>query len=102
MMPRRGSTHTESARRNSVWCAWIIILTLAVAGAAFAAAICHDEHAAGHDCVACQLRHQPAAELSGSLQIGFSDLSAPMEQAGDGGWIASGHFRSLSARAPPA
>ena len=94
--------HSGPVRCGSVWRTWIVILTLAVAGAAIAAAICHEEHAADHDCVACQLRHQPAAELSGSLQIGFSNVSAPLKHAGDGGWISSGHFRSLSARAPPA
>ena len=94
--------HAGPARRGSVWRAWVAILTLAVTGAAIAAAICHEEHAAGHDCTACQLRHQPAAELSGSLQIGFSNVSAPLKRAGDGGWISSGHSRSLSARAPPA
>ncbi len=94
--------HAGPARCGSVWCTWIVILTLAVAGAAIAAAICHEEQAADHDCVACQLRHQPAAEFSGSLQIDFSDVSAPLEQTGEGGWIASGHSRSLSARAPPA
>ncbi len=94
--------HTGPARRGFGWGTWIVVLALALAGATITAAICHEEHVAGHDCVACQLRHQPAAELSGSLQIGFSDVSAPLEQAGDGGWIASGHSRSLSARAPPA
>ena len=96
--------HTGPARRGFGWRTWIVVLALALAlaGATITAAICHEEHAAGYDCVACQLRHQPAAELSGSLQIGFSDVSAPLEQAGDGGWIASGHSRSLSVRAPPA
>ena len=94
--------HTGPARRGFGWRTWIVVLALALAGAAITAAMCHEEHAAEHDCVACQLRHQPAAELSGSLQIGFPDVSAPLEQAGDGGWITSGHSRSLFARAPPA
>ena len=93
--------HPRPARRGLGWRTWIVVLALALAGAAITAAICHEQHAAGHDCVACQLRHQPAAELSGSLQIGFSDVSAPLEQAGDSEWIASGHSRSLFARAPP-
>ena len=101
-MPRRGSRHTGPARRGFGWRTWIVVLALALAGATITAAICHEEHAAGHDCVACPLQQQPAAEPSGSLQIGFSDVSAPLEQAGDGGWIASGHSRNLSARAPPA
>ena len=101
-MPRRGSIHTGPARRGFGWRTWIVVLALALAGVTITAAICHEEHAARHDCVACQLQQQPAAELSGSLQIGFSDVSAPLEQAGEGEWIASGHSRSLSARAPPA
>ena len=101
-MAKRGSVLAGPVRLGSGWCAWIVVLALVVAGATVAAAICHEEHAVGHDCVACQLRQQPAAELSGSLQIGFSDVSAPLEQAGEGGWIASGHSRNHSARAPPA
>ena len=94
--------HTGPARLGSGWRAWIVVLALAIAGATVAAAICLEEHAVDHDCVACQIRHQPAAELSGSLQVSFSDVSAPLEQADDSGWSASGHSRSLSARAPPA
>ena len=94
--------HTGPARLGSGWRAWIVVLALAIAGATVAAAICLEEHAVDHDCVACQIRHQPVAELSGSLQVSFSDVSAPLEQADDSGWFASGHSRSLSARAPPA
>ena len=94
--------HTGPARLGSGWCAWIVVLALAIAGAAVAADTCHEEHAVGHDCVACELRHGPAAELPGSLEIGFWVVSGPLEQAGNGGWIASGHSRSLFARAPPA
>ena len=94
--------HAGLAQCRSGWRVWIAVLALAVAGATIAAAICHEEHAAGHDCVTCQLRDQPASELSGSLQIGFWDVSGPLEPAGDSGWIASGHSHNLSARAPPA
>ena len=94
--------HAGPARLGSGWRAWIVVLALAIAGATVAAALCLEEHAVDHDCVACQLRHQPAAELSGSLQVSFSDVSAPLEQADDSGWFPSGHSRSLSARAPPA
>jgi len=90
--------HAGLARSGSGWRVWIAVLALAAAGAAITAAICYEEHAAAHDCVACQLRHQPAAELSGSLEIGFSDVSGPLEQAGESGCIGSGHSRSLSAR----
>ncbi len=94
--------HTGLARCGSGWRAWIVVLALTLAGTTIAATICHEEHAADQDCTACLLRHQPAAELSGSLPIGFTDVPEPIEQVVDGGWIASGHYRRLSARAPPA
>ena len=94
--------HTGLARRGPGWRAWIVGLALVLAGATAVAVICHEEHAADQDCAVCQLRHQPAAELSGSLQIGFADVPEPHEQAVDDGWIPSGHFRRLPARAPPA
>ena len=90
------------ARRGSGWRAWIVFLALVLAGATAVAAVCHEEHAADQDCAVCQLRHQPAAESSGSLQIGFAEVPQPLEQAVAGGWIASGHLRRLPARAPPA
>lgn len=75
---------------------------MAVAGAAAVEVLCHEEHAADQHCAVCQLRHQPAAELSPSLQIGFADAARPLEQAAGGEWIASGHSRPLPARGPPA
>ena len=57
---------------------------MAVAGAAAAEVFCHEEHEADQYCAVCQLRHQPAAELSGSLRIGFADVAEPLEQAPDG------------------
>ena len=100
-MVQRGHAHAEFARRSRGWRAWIVVLVMAVAGAA-AEVLCHEEHAADQHCAVCQLRHQPAAELSGSLQIGFADVAEPLEQAPDGDWIASGHSRRLPARGPPA
>ena len=96
------SAYTGFARPGSGWRAWIVFLSLVLAGATVVAAICHEEHAADQDGAVCQLRHQPAAETSGSVQIGSVDVPEPLEQAVDGGWIASGHFRRLPARAPPA
>ena len=100
-MVERGPTHGGLGRRRG-WRAWIVVLAMALAGATAAAAICHQEHAADQDCAVCQFRHQPAAEPSGSLQIGVTDVPAPLERAGDGGWIVAGHSRLLPARAPPA
>ena len=101
-MVERGPTHAGLGRRSRDWRGWIVVLAMALAGATAAAAICHEEHATDQDCAVCQLRHQPVAEPSGSLQIGFADVLQPIEQAVDGGWVASGHFRRLPARAPPA
>ena len=75
---------------------------MAVAGAAAAEVLCHEEHAADQHCAVCQLPHQPAAEASGSLQIGLADVAEPLEQAAHDDWIASCHFRRLPARGPPA
>ena len=101
-MADRGSVHAGLARRGSSRRAWIVVLAMAVAGAAAAEVFCHEEHAADQHCAVCQLRHQPAAELSSSLQIGFADAAQPLEQAAAGEWIASGHSLRLPARGPPA
>ena len=75
---------------------------MAVAGAAAAEVFCHEEHAADQHCAVCQLRPQPAAELSGALPIRFAYVAGPLEQAAGGAWIAAGHSRRLPARGPPA
>ena len=101
-MIREGRAHAGLARCRRGWRAWIVVLVMAVAGAAAAEVFCQEEHAADQQCAVCQLRHQSAAELSGSLQIGFADVAEPLELAPDGAWIASGHSRRLPARGPPA
>ena len=101
-MVQRGRAPTGLARRSRSWRAWIVVLMMAVAGAAAAEVFCHEEHTAEQHCAVCQLRHQPAAELSGSLQIEFADVAEPLERAAAGEWIASGHSLRLPARGPPA
>ncbi|MDE2906277.1 MAG: hypothetical protein OXQ28_09360 [Acidobacteriota bacterium] len=101
-MADRGPLYLGLARRGSGWRAWIGALAMAVAGAAAAEVFCHDEHAADQRCAVCQLPHQPAADPPGSAQIGFGDVAEPIEQPAHGHWIASGHFRRLPARGPPA
>ena len=88
-------------RRSHGWRTWIAILAIALVGATSAAAVWHGEHAGDQDCAVCQLRHQPAAELSASLPIGPADYPEPFEPDPDAGWIGSDHFRRLPARAPP-
>ena len=101
-MIREGRAHTGLARCGRGWRAWIVVLAMVMAGAGAAEVFCHEEHAADQQCAVCQLRHQPAAELSGSLQVEFADVARLLEQAAGGDWIASGHSRRLPARGPPA
>ena len=102
LMVERLPVRTGLARRGSGWRTWIVALTIALAGVTIAEAICHEEHAVDQDCAVCQLRHQPAAEPSAFLQVGYAVVAEPTEPADDGGWIAPGHFRRLPARGPPA
>ena len=101
-MVDRRSVRRGLARRGSGRRAGIVVLAMAVAGAAAAEVFCHEEHAADQPCAVCLLRHQPAAEPSGSLQIGFADVAEALEQAADGAWTAPGHSLRLPARGPPA
>lgn len=94
--------HSGLARCSPGWRAGIAMLAIALVGATSTAAVWHEEHAGEQDCTVCQLRHQPAAELSASVQIGFADAPEPLVEAPATGWIESGHFRRLPARAPPA
>ena len=81
--------------------AWLVVLAMAVAGAAAVEVFCHEEHAADQRCAVC-LPHQPADKPSGSSQVGFDEVAEPLEQAADREWIASSHSRRLPARGPPA
>ena len=101
-MIHRGCAQARLARRSRSWRAWIAVLVMAMAGAAAAEVFCHEEHAADQHCAVCQLRHQPAAELASSLQLGLAEVAEPLEPAAGGEWFASGHFRRLPARGPPA
>lgn len=101
-MVERVSVYTGLPRRGSGWRTWIVALTIALAGATVAEAICHEEHGVDQDCAVCQLRHQLAAETSAFLQIGYADVAEPIEPADDGGWIAPDRFFRLPARGPPA
>lgn len=94
--------HSGLARCSPGLRASIATLAIALVAATSAAAVWHEEHAGEQDCTVCQLRHQPAAEPSASVQIGFADAMEPLVQAPVAGWIESGHFRRLPTRAPPA
>ena len=94
--------HTGLVRRSLGWRAWIAVLAIALVSAASAATHWHEGHAGDQDCAVCQLRHQPAAESTGSPEIGPADVAELIEQLPRDGWIASDRFSRLPARAPPA
>lgn len=94
--------HTGLARRGPGWRAWIAILAIALVGATSAAAVWHEEHAGDQECAVCQLRHQPAAELSDFVRVAPAEAPEPLAQAPGARWLASGHIPRLPARAPPA
>ena len=93
---------TGLARRELGWCLRVGVLALALVGAASATGVGHEAHAADQDCAVCQLRDQPATELSGSPQTGFAEAPEPLVPAPTAGWIAPGHAHRIPARAPPA
>lgn len=101
-MAERGRAHTVRASFGSGWRAWIVALAIVLPGAAVGEVFCHELHDADQECVACLLRHQPAAEPSGSVSIGFTDVAHPFEPADCLAWIAPGHLHSFAARGPPA
>lgn len=101
MIPRE-RTHPGIARGSLGWSAWIVLLVLAVGGAAAAEVFCHEEHAADEYCAVCQLPHQPAGPLSDSLQIGSADAAESLEQAHEVVRVPSRLYLRQPARAPPA
>lgn len=94
--------HRGLARRGPDRRVWVAALAIALVGATSGAAIWHEEHPGDQDCAVCQLRHQPPADLTGSIPITSADTPEPLVQAPRAGWVASGHFTPLPARAPPA
>ena len=80
----------------------IAALAIALVGATSGTAVWHEEHAGDQDCAVCQLRHQPAADLTVSIQIVPVDTPELLVPVPHAGWVASGHISRLPARAPPA
>ena len=89
--------HRELARRGSDWRILVAALAIAPVGATFGAAVWHEEHAGDQDCAVCQLRHQPAADLTVSIHIATVDTPELLVHAPRAGWVASGHIPRLPA-----
>ncbi len=94
--------HAGLVRRGPGWRGWIAVLAVALAGAASAATVQHGDHAADQDCAVCQLRHQPAADLSDNLLLGPAVAAELLDQLPRDGWTPADRFSRLPARAPPA
>ena len=94
--------HEGLARRGPGWHAVIAVLAIVLIGATSASTIWHGEHGADQDCAVCQLRHQPAADLSTVPQIGPVGTAEPLTRSPIARWVASDHGSQIPARAPPA
>ena len=68
-------------QRGRGWRVWIAVLAIALVGATSAADAWHEEHAGDTDCAVCQLRHQPADTLPGSIQFEPADIAEPPARA---------------------
>ena len=89
-------------RRSPGWRAWIAVLAITLAGAASTATVWHGDHASDQGCAVCQLRHQPAADLSGPVHVGPADAAELVDALPLDGCITSDGLGRLPARAPPA
>ena len=92
--------HGGRTRREPRWRAWIVVLAIALIGAASASAVWHGPHDECEDCAVCQLRHDVVADLV------VAPLSAPADAPtriapSTVRWNASQHASQVPARAPP-
>ena len=101
MVTGRAFIHDRFARRRSGWRSWIVILAVALIGAASTSTIWHGEHGADQDCAVCQLRHQPLADLSAAIQIGPAESPEPSIQSPVREWVPTHQGSQIPARAPP-
>lgn len=95
--------HAALVRRSLGWRAWIAVLAIALAGAESAEVVWHGD-ADDQDCcaVCCHVRHQPAAELSVSPDVGPADAAELIEPFSGDDRPESERFSRLPARGPPA
>ena len=102
MVKGRTFVHDRFARCGPEWRTWIVILAVALIGAASTSTMWHGEHGVDQDCAVCQLRHQPAADLSAALQVGPAESPEPFVLPPAMAWVPIHHGSQIPARAPPA
>ena len=102
MVKGRTSMHNGFTRRGPDWRTCIVVLAVALIGAASASTIWHGEHGADQDCAICQLRHHSVADLSTAPDLDPIGSPEPFAQTPVLRWVASDHGSQIPARAPPA
>ena len=93
--------HGGCTGRKPRWRAWIVVLAIALLGAASASAVWHGSHDAGEDCAVCQLRHDTVADFVAAPRS--VPAAAPTRVAPPSAvrWNASQRASQVPARAPP-
>ena len=93
--------HGGCTRREPRGRAWIVVLAIALLGAASASAVWHGSHDAGEDCAVCQLRNDTIADLVAAPRSVPAAAPARVAPPSAVRWNASQHDSSVPARAPP-
>ena len=94
--------HEGFTRRGPGWRSWIVVLAIALIGAASVSTVGHEWHDADQDCAVCQLRHYAVADLIGARQVRPADVLERFIQPSAARWIAADRSSQVPARAPPA
>ena len=94
--------HEGFTRRGPGWRSFIVVLAIALIGAASVSTVWHEWHDADQDCAVCQLRHHAVADLIGAPQVRPADVPEGFTQLPAARWIAANHGSQVPARAPPA
>ena len=93
--------HEGFTRRGPGWRSCIVILAIALIGAASVSTVWHGWHDADQDCAVCQLRHHAVADMIGVPQVKPADMLERFRQPSAGQWIAADNGSQVAARAPP-
>ena len=94
--------HEGFTRRGPGWRMSIVVLAIALIGAASVSTVWHGWHDADQDCAVCQLRHHAVADLIGVPQVRPADVLERFMRPSAVGWITADRSSQVPARAPPA